>query len=82
MKITVTLFGRYKDITGKNTIEFNITGDITVRDIIDAFVKEYPVVKKDKSRIMVLKNKMYSPHDVIVSESDDIAFSPPVVSGG
>ena len=82
MKINVTLFGRYKDITGKNTIQFDITGDITIRDIIDAFAKEYPIVKKDKSRIMVIKNKMYTSHDTTVSESDDIAFSPPVVSGG
>jgi molybdopterin converting factor small subunit len=82
MKITVTLFGRYKDIAGKNTIEFYITGDTIIRDIIDAFVKEYPIIKKDKNRIMVIKNKMHTPHNVSINESDDIAFSPPVVSGG
>jgi molybdopterin converting factor small subunit len=82
MKITVTLFGRYKDITGKNTIEFDITGDITINDIIDAFVREYPTIKKDKNRIMVIKNKMHTPHTARINESDDIAFSPPVVSGG
>ncbi len=82
MKIIVRLIGRYKDITGKESIEFDITDDTTIRDIINTFVTKYPVFEKDKSRMMVIKNNMYTSYDTTVCTEDEIALSPPVVSGG
>jgi MoaD family protein len=82
MKITVRVFGRYKDITGKDTIQLDITDGNTLRDVVDFFVKLYPLAEKDKSRIMATKNKMYASFDTPVSEGDDITIAPPVVSGG
>lgn len=82
MKITIKLFGRYKDIAGQDRIQLDITDDTTIRDIVDAFVKKHPAVEKDKSRIIVIKNSMYTSYDSLVSKEDEIALSPPVVSGG
>ncbi len=82
MILTVKLFGRYKDITGKNSIQIDITDDTTIGDVVDAFIRQYPVVEKDKGRMMVIKNNMYTSYDTLVSKEDEIALSPPVVSGG
>jgi len=82
MKITVRLFGRYKDITGKDQIKLDILAGNTLRDVVDTFVKQYPTTEKDKSRMMVSKNKMYASFDTTIIEEDDITLSPPVVSGG
>ena len=82
MKITVRLFGRYKDITGKDQITLDILAGNTLRDVVDTFVKQYPTTEKDKSRMMVSKNKMYASFDTTIIEEDDITLSPPVVSGG
>lgn len=82
MKITVKLIGRYKDITGQESIDFYITDDTTIRDIINTFVTKYPAVEKDKGRMIVIKNKMYTSYDTTVSKEDEIVLSPPVVSGG
>lgn len=82
MKITVRLIGRYKDITGQEKIEFDITDDTIIRDIIDTFMKKYPAVEKDKGRMMVIKNNMYTSYDAAIGKNDEIALSPPVVSGG
>ncbi|MBE3122714.1 MAG: MoaD/ThiS family protein [Thermoplasmata archaeon] len=82
MKITVRLFGRYKDITGKDQIKLDISAGNTLRDVVDTFVKQYPVTEKDKSRMMVSKNKMYASFDTTIIEGDEITLSPPVVSGG
>jgi len=82
MKITVRLFGRYKDITGKDQIKLDISAGNTLRDVVDTFVKQYPATEKDKSRMMVSKNKMYASFDTTIIESDEITLSPPVVSGG
>lgn len=82
MKITVKLIGRYKEITGQESIDFDITDDTTIRDIINTFVTKYPAFEKDKGRMMVIKNKMYASYDTTVDKEDEIALSPPVVSGG
>jgi MoaD family protein len=82
MKITVRLFGRYKDITGKDQIKLDISAGNTLRDVVDTFVKQYPATEKDKSRMMVSKNKMYASFDTTIVEGDEITLSPPVVSGG
>ena len=82
MKITVKLFGRYKDIAGKDQIKLDISAGNTLRDVVDTFVKQYPATEKDKSRMMVSKNKMYASFDTTIIEGDEITLSPPVVSGG
>jgi molybdopterin converting factor small subunit len=82
MKITIRVFGRYKDITKKDTIQLNIGEGNTLGDVIDCFVKQYPATEKDKSRMMASKNKMYASFDTPITEGDEITLSPPVVSGG
>jgi MoaD family protein len=82
MKIRVRVFGRYKDITKKDVIQLNIREGNTIGDVVDSFVKQYPVTERDKSRMMVSKNKMYTSFDTVITEGDEITLSPPVVSGG
>jgi len=82
MKITVRLFGRYKDITGKDQIKLDISAGNTLKDVVDTFVTQYPATEKDKSRMLVSKNKMYASFDTTIVEGDEITLSPPIVSGG
>lgn len=82
MKVIVRVFGRYREITGKDKIQLDITDGNTLRDVVDAFVKQYPAVEIDKSRIMVIKNKMYASYDTTITVEDAISLAPPVVSGG
>lgn len=82
MKIRVRVYGRYRDITNKDSLVLNIGAGNTLGDVIDSFVKQYPATEKDRSRMMVSKNKMYASFDTMITEDDEITLSPPVVSGG
>jgi molybdopterin converting factor small subunit len=82
MKITVKLFGRYKDIAGAETVHLEVSTGPTLRDVVDAFVIKYPTVKHDKLRMMVTKNKIFVNYDTTINNSDEITIAPPVVSGG
>lgn len=82
MKILVRVYGRYRDITNKDSLVLNIGAGNTLGDVIDSFVKQYPATEKDRSRMMVSKNKMYASFDTMITEDDEITLSPPVVSGG
>jgi molybdopterin converting factor small subunit len=82
MKIMVKVFGRYKEITGKEIVKIDITDGNTLQDVINAFIKQYPTVQKDKNWMMVTKNKLLSSFDTTITQEDEITLSPPVVSGG
>ena len=82
MKISIRVFGRYKDITQKEQIELNVTTGNTLRDVVNTFVKHFPALEKDKGLMMVTKNKMYTSYETTIKEEDEITLSPPVVSGG
>jgi molybdopterin converting factor small subunit len=82
MNITIRVFGRYKTIAGNEFIQLDITEGNTLRNVVDAFVKKYPMVEKDKYFMMVSKNKTYASIDTTIIDKDEITISPPVVSGG
>ena len=82
MKITVKVLGRYKDFTGSETVQLDIADGNTLQDVINVFVRHYPLAGKDKSRMMVTKNKMFASFDTAITKEDEITLSPPVVSGG
>ena len=81
MKIKVRVYGRYKDIIGKEEIQLNVNGN-TIWDVLNKFVKKYSAIEKDKKFIMVLKNNTYTSFDEEIEEGDILTISPPVVSGG
>jgi len=81
MEIKIKLYGRYREIAGKEEFQFKVNGD-TIWDVIDKFVKKYSVIEKDKKFIMVLKNNTYASFDEKIEEGDTVTISPPVVSGG
>lgn len=82
MKVTVKVFGRYKEITGKEQIQLMVTAGNTLKHVVEAFVTQYPMAEKDKKFMMVSKNKILASYDTVICEEDEIILSPPVVSGG
>jgi molybdopterin converting factor small subunit len=82
MNIRVRLIGRYRTIAGQEFIQFDIKAGTTLRQVVDAFVKQYPLVDKDKKFMMVSKNGALTSLDTPIGEGDEITICPPVVSGG
>ena len=82
MKITVKLFGRYKEIIGKNTIKLDINQGTTIWHVIDDLVEKYPQLEKEKKFILVSHNQRYATLEATIKDGDEITISPPIVSGG
>ncbi|MCX6664718.1 MAG: MoaD/ThiS family protein [Euryarchaeota archaeon] len=82
MKITIKLIGRYKDITGKQELLFDILSGDTLWHAVDEFIKRYPVFEKDKQFMIVTKNNMFTNLNEKIKEGDNLTIAPPVVSGG
>jgi MoaD family protein len=82
MNIKIKLIGRYQNIVGKKELTIKIKNGDTIWYVIDAFVKKYPEIEKDKKFLMVSKNNVFSNYETKIKEGDEITISPPVVSGG
>ena len=82
INIRIRLIGRYKTIAGQEFIQIDFKGGTTIRHVVDAFVKQYPSVEKDRKFMMVSKNNTFTSVDTPIGEGDEITICPPVVSGG
>ena len=81
MKIKVKLIGRYKDIVGKSEFKLEIKNGDTIWHVVDLLAQKHPQIEKDKKFIMVSKNNVFTNYEANIKEGDEIAISPPVVSG-
>ena len=82
MIIKIKFIGRYKIITGQDFIQFDAKAGTTIRQVVDAFVKQFPLMEKDRKFMMVSKNNTLTSVDTPIGEGDEITICPPVVSGG
>ena len=91
MKVTITLFANYREITREKDVELSIEGQ-TVRDVIDSLIGRYPDLSSHllqdgnlKKYVNILVNgksvRDTGGLDTLVSDGDQLRLFPPV-SGG
>ena len=80
--VTVKLYGRYRDTAHSETITLHLEKGKSIKDVIEAFIEQYPEFSKDTRGMMVSKNGVLTGHDTPFTTADQIAIAPPVVSGG
>lgn len=80
MIITVLLFGILRDVVGENNLNKNIELHVTLEDLRNELIEEYPKLIKYKNYSIAV-NEAYQENDYIIKENDVVALIPPV-SGG
>ena len=80
MTVTVLLFASYADAVGRSTIELELEGDATVRDVIDQ-VRALGDASALPPSPMVAVNEQYASRDRVLRGGDEIALIPPVAGG-
>ncbi len=82
MPIKVSFSGRYKDLTGVDSILVDEPNLQTVEDVVVEIVFEFSALGVDKSRMMVFRDGVNLSYEEQVFDGDELVFSPPLVSGG
>ena len=80
MRIKVTYYGQFRDITGLNEEEIEAKDGVTVVELRDQVREKYPRIA-EKREILVAINNSFAPLETVVNQDDKVAFFPPV-SGG
>ncbi len=81
--ITVRFFAMLKNKVGREIIEIPCEGEITLRELQDAIIKEFPQLSEYLSgkRVLVSVNQEFAEPYSVVKDGDEVAFLPPF-SGG
>ena len=80
IEVTVLAFGIAKDILGSSKMQLSVTQPLTVKDLKQIIIDQYPSFLKLASYRIAL-NAEYADDDTIVKPNDEIVIIPPV-SGG
>lgn len=81
--ITVRFFAMLKNKAGREVIEIPCEDEMTLRELQDTIIKEFPEIKEYLSgkRVLVSVNQEFAEPDSVVKDGDEVAFLPPF-SGG
>ena len=80
-RVTVLFFAILRDQAGTKMIEAELQPGANVRDLKNAVVARFPVMKEAIERCLVSINHEYSEDEAEVPPAAEVAFFPPV-SGG
>lgn len=80
MRIKVTYYGQFRDITGLREEDLETKDGVTVVELRDQVREKYPRIAM-KKEILVAINNSFVPLETVVKQDDNVAFFPPV-SGG
>mmetsp|Transcript_2382 Transcript_2382/g.3444 ORF Transcript_2382/g.3444 Transcript_2382/m.3444 type:complete len:85 (-) Transcript_2382:213-467(-) len=84
MKVKVLFFALCREITGEESVEFEIEAKASVKTLVDAVVKKFPKMAPLMANMVLSVNLEYvdpKSTTVMIGEKDEIAFIPPI-SGG
>ena len=81
--VTVRFLAMLKNKVGREVIEIPCDGEITLRELQKAIVKEFPQISEYLSgkRVLVSVNQEFADPETVVKDGDEVAFLPPF-SGG
>jgi molybdopterin converting factor subunit 1 len=80
MTVTALLFATYAEALGADRLEISLSGDGTVREVIDR-LRAMPGGASLPATPLVAVNQTYAVADQRVVSGDEIAIIPPVAGG-
>ncbi|MEM7118448.1 MAG: molybdenum cofactor biosynthesis protein MoaE [Chloroflexota bacterium] len=80
-EIKIKLFATLKDRTGHNRIKVEATTPLTIADLFEIILVDYPQLADALPTALIAVNKTFAFPTTVITENDEIALFPPV-SGG
>ncbi|MCK4786658.1 MAG: MoaD/ThiS family protein [Desulfobacteraceae bacterium] len=81
MMVSVKFLGMQRVVTKKDSVNIPITGEMTVKDILEFVKNLYPDLNLDEEMLFVTVNQEKASLDRLLSADDTISFLPHI-SGG
>ncbi|MDD2920946.1 MAG: molybdopterin converting factor subunit 1 [Anaerolineales bacterium] len=80
-RIKLLFFATIRDRAGTKSLEMDIPADMTILELKERLVSEYPKLKESLHSVLMTINREYAFDEAVVPPDAEIALFPPV-SGG
>lgn len=81
MNVTVQFWSYFKDLTGCQSTEVELSDGDTIETLRSKLQHTYPQLKEMERSTLIAVGVEYQPLDFVLSEGDQISFFPPVQGG-
>lgn len=84
VKVNLLFFAKVRELTNLSSVEFEVSNKLTLKDLIEKIIFQYPSLEVLKENLIIALNYNYvnGLHDILLlKENDEIALIPPI-SGG
>ena len=81
MKIRMEFFSVYREAVGKKEIEITLKKSLTINELIQKLIDDYPMLNKFIKFAIFSLNQEYARGDEILKDGDNVAIFPPIGGG-
>lgn len=84
VKVNILFFAKVRELTNQSFVELEVTSKLTLKDLIDQIIFQYPPLEVLKENLIIALNQDYVNdlhENLVLKENDEIALIPPI-SGG
>jgi sulfur-carrier protein len=81
--IRIIFFAGLREVLGKSQIEMSIDTSMSLAELRNAIIKQYPEWEKKliQKNILMSVNQQFAGLESLVKAGDEVAFFPPVTGG-
>ncbi len=81
MKLKVTFYSYFKDLTGTAEIRQDIREGSTIADLWVVLVQRFPTLEKVEHSTLVAVGVEYQQRNYVLQDGDEVSLFPPVQGG-
>jgi sulfur-carrier protein len=81
MRVSVSFFSYFKDLTGCARTEETLADGSTLGDLYRQLIARFPRLETMQKSTLMAVGMEYQPREYVLKDGDDVSFFPPVQGG-
>lgn len=81
MRIKITFYSYFKDLTGAAQVEEEVSSPCTISELVDRLSQRFPKLASMRKATLVAVGLEYCPPNYVLKENDEVSLFPPVQGG-
>jgi molybdopterin converting factor small subunit len=81
MRISVSFYSYFKELTGCDSTTETMSGGSTIADLYEKLSERFPKLAQMQKSTLIAVGVDYQPRDYVLQEGDEVSLFPPVQGG-
>jgi molybdopterin converting factor small subunit len=81
MRISVSFYSYFKELTGCDSTTETMSGGGTIADLYEKLSERFPKLARMRKSTLIAVGVDYQPRDYVLKDGDEVSLFPPVQGG-